>query len=83
VRKTIGEYAKEYLQSKGFNSVQWGDSMLLHEIAEYAELKHQAWKTEKQILDALDRSKFFWKSFIRIGNRDCRRYTIKKEYKLE
>jgi hypothetical protein len=40
LKKTIAEFAKEYLQSQGFDSVAWGDSMLLHEIAEYAGLKH-------------------------------------------
>lgn len=77
-RKTIGEFAKEYLESRGFDSVACGDSCLMHEIAEYAGLPHRSWRTEKQILDALDRSPLFQKYyFCGIRNRLCRHFVIR------
>lgn len=82
MKKTIAEYAKEYLQLQGFDSVAWGDSMLIHEIAEYVGLKHDGWKTEKNILAALDRSKLFEKKYFLGGFKQqklCRVYKIKGE----
>lgn len=77
-RKTIGELAKEYLEANGFDSVAYGDAHLLHEIAEYAGLPHRSWRTEKQILDALDRSPLFEKWYFRgYKNRPCRWYVLK------
>lgn len=77
-RKTIGEFAKEYLEAKGFDSVAYGDAYLLHEIAEYAGLPHRSWRTEKQVLDALDRSPLFEKWYFRgCKNRLCRRFVIR------
>lgn len=82
MRKTIAEYVKEYLQTNGFDSVAWGDSSLLHEIAEYAGLKHNGWKTENNVLAALDRSDLFEKHYFLGGFRQqrlCRVYKIKEE----
>lgn len=77
-RKTIGELAKEYMQSHDHTFVCYGDVYLLHEIAEYAGLGHRSWRTEKQVLDALDRSSLFEKRYFRgYRNRLCRSYVIK------
>lgn len=77
-RKTIGELAKEYLESQGFDSVSFGDSYLLHEIAEYAGIPHRSWRTERQILNALERSPLFEKYYFRgRRNRLCRMFVIK------
>lgn len=82
MRKTIGEYAKEYLISQGFNKVGYGDSGLLHEIADYANAKcaHNMWHTEVAILNALDRSPLFEKKYFIAGFRQqvlCRYFKIK------
>lgn len=53
MKKTIAQYAKEYLESKGFNAVGYGDSTLLHEIADYTGLKHNAWRTEKKCFSGI------------------------------
>ncbi|RPF49601.1 hypothetical protein EDD75_0419 [Thermodesulfitimonas autotrophica] len=77
-RKTIGEFAKEYLESQGMDSVAFGDSYLLHEIAEYAGIPHRSWQTERQILNALERSPLFEKYLFRgWGNRLYRMFVIK------
>jgi len=77
-RKTIGEYAKEYLETNGFDGVSWGDSYLLHDIAKYAGLPPRSWRTEKQVLDALDRSPLFSKYYFRgPQNRLCREFVLK------
>ena len=61
-RKTIAEYAKEYLEANGFDSVAHGDVYLLHE----------------KILDALDRSRLFEKRYFRgAKNRPCRWFVLK------
>lgn len=87
MRKTIAEYAKEYLISQGFDGVGYGDSALLHEIAEYAGLKHNAWKTENNVLAALDRSALFEKRYFRGGFKSgktiCRSYMIKNKEVFE
>ena len=78
-RKTIAEFAREYLVENGFDAVAWGDSRLLHEIAEYAGLPHRAWRTEKQVLDALDRSPLFEKRYFRgLRNRPCRWFVVRE-----
>lgn len=78
-RKTIGELAKEYMESRGYTFVCYGDACLLHEIAEYAGLGHRGWRTEKQVLDALDRSPLFEKRYFRgYRNRLWRSYHIIK-----
>jgi 2-methylisocitrate lyase-like PEP mutase family enzyme len=79
MRKTIAEHAKEYLESKGYNTVMWGDSALIHEIAELAGVKHNAWRTERNILNALDRSNLFEKHYFLAGfkqQRRCRYFKI-------
>jgi len=77
-RKTIGEHAKEYLEANGFDSVGWGDSHLLHDIAEHAGLPHRGWRTEKQVLDALERSPLFEKRYFRgLRNRLCRWFVLR------
>lgn len=81
-RKTIGEYAKEYLLFNGFDSVSWGDTYLLHEIAEYAGLLHRSWRTERQILNALERSPLFEKGYFRAyKGRLCRTFTVKTDFR--
>ncbi len=78
MRKTIGEHAKEYLKANGLDSVGWGDTYLLHDIAEHAGLSHRGWHTEKQVLDALDRSPLFEKHYFRgRRNRLCRWFVFK------
>ena len=80
-RKTIGELAWEYLKANGFPFVCRGDQHLLHEIAEYAGLGHRSWRTEKQVLDALDSCpRFFRKTYFRgPGNRVYRCYDLREE----
>lgn len=76
--KTIGEKAAEYLESKNFDGVMHGDCSLLHEIAEYCGIKHRSWKTEKQILDAIDRCNLFRKSYDYHRGRTIRSFFIIK-----
>lgn len=70
-RKTIAEHAYEHCKDRGHPGVGYGDSFLLHEIAEVAGIPHRSWRTERQILNALDRSKqsLFVKRFFRNGRR--------------
>lgn len=65
-RKTIGEIAAEYMRENGYTFVMHGDSHLLHEIAEAAGLPHRSWRTEEQVLNALDGSKAFVKTYVRL-----------------
>lgn len=77
-RKTIGEYAKEYLEANGFDGVCWGDAHLMHDIARYAGLPHRSWHTEKQVLGALERSPLFEKCYFRgPRNRLCRWFVLR------
>ena len=74
MRKTIAQKAAEYIKSIDGTGVMWGDSHLLHEIAEYCGLPHQSWKTELRVLNAIDRGHkgIFEKRFVRlwVGNRE-------------
>jgi hypothetical protein len=54
-QKTIGEKASEYLKSQNITQVGHGDCHLLHDIAAYCGIPHRSWRTEEQILNALDR----------------------------
>lgn len=54
-RKTIADHAAAHLRETNNPSVCYGDSFLLHEIAERAGLKHNGWHTERNILAALSR----------------------------
>jgi hypothetical protein len=66
-RKTIGEYAYEYLKANDHDGAMWGDAHLLHEIAEAAGRPHRSWRTEKAMLQALERSPLFVKGFVSLG----------------
>lgn len=56
IMKTIGEKAAEYLRSQNITQVGHGDCHLLHDIAAYCGIPHRSWRTEEQILNALDRN---------------------------
>lgn len=51
----VCEAAVAVLRETDNPAVMWGDAGLLHEIAERAGRPHNAWKTEKLILDTLSR----------------------------
>ncbi len=50
------EAAVEVLRETKNPAVMWGDSQLLHDIATKLGWKHDAWHTEKRVLDALTRN---------------------------
>jgi hypothetical protein len=56
MKKSVAAIAAEYLREKEFPAVMSGDSYLLHEIAERAGMGHDGWRTEKRVLDAIDRT---------------------------
>lgn len=66
--KTIAEHAYEYLKEQDFDWVMWGDAHQLHAIQERAGRPHRSWKTEKSVLQALERSPLFVKAFTQLGN---------------
>lgn len=68
-RKTIGAIALAYMRSKGYQFVMCGDAHILHEIADAAGIAHRSWITEKQIINAIDRSGLFVKLFINAAGR--------------
>ncbi len=47
------EAAVQILRETKNPAVMWGDAGLLHDIAERMGWPHDAWKTEKRVLDAL------------------------------
>lgn len=48
--------AAEYLRRQGWTSVGYGDSGLLHEIADQLGMPHEGPFTEKKVLDRIDRT---------------------------
>lgn len=75
MRQTIAQIAHQYLTSRGFESVGYGDAHLLHEIAEMAGMPHESWKTEARVLNALEGSPLFEKWFFRANHGLARRFT--------
>lgn len=73
-RKRICDCAVEILRETDNPAVGYGDSYLLHDIAERAGKPHRGWRTEKAILDALSRTpgilekRYFraWRNIARI-----------------
>ena len=65
----VWEAAVGVLRETGNDGVMHGDSSLLHMISERAGRGHKGWRTEKLILDALDRTPGpFTKRYTRVGN---------------
>lgn len=64
---TIAQAAHDHLTERGEDFVMWGDSRLLHEINARAGRPARSWRTEKYVLDALDRSPLFVKRYVRLG----------------
>lgn len=75
MRKTIGSYAAEYMKKNNIKMVCSRDSVLLHDIADYAGVPHEGLKTENRIANALDRSPLF-KKFITMAHRPLRCFTL-------
>jgi len=48
--------AAAHLRDTGNPGVISGDANLLHEIAEKLGWKHDSWRTEQRVLDAIDRT---------------------------
>ena len=76
---TIAQAAKDCLIANGFNRVAYGDAWLLHEIAEAAGMKHEAWLTEARVLNALDGSPLFEKSYFQAVRGKARVFTVLEE----
>jgi len=55
-RRTIAAAAVEHLRAHGHPAVGYGDSLLLHEIAEAAGIGHEGPRTERNVLAALERA---------------------------
>ncbi|HAK87666.1 MAG: hypothetical protein A2X55_09090 [Nitrospirae bacterium GWB2_47_37] len=55
-RRRICDCAEEVLRETDNPAVGFGDSGLLHRVAERAGLPHEAWKTEERVLNALSRT---------------------------
>jgi len=55
-RKRVCDAAVEVLRETKNEAVMWGDSGLLHLIAERAGIAHRAWETEDQIIAALSKT---------------------------
>lgn len=51
--KTLAQIAAEYLRETGNPAIGWGDSGLLHAVAERAGLPHESIFTEKKVLDRI------------------------------
>lgn len=54
--KTASQIAAEHLRASGNPAVGYGDAGLLHQIAELIGLPHEGQKTEKKVLDRIERS---------------------------
>jgi hypothetical protein len=77
--RRIADKAAEYLKSKGHEGTMYGDGWLLHEIAAFAGISPRGWKTEIQILNALDRAPdLFEKRYCKLPNgKRLRAYYLK------
>lgn len=54
--KTAAQFAAEHLRATGNPAIGYGDSGLLHQVAELIGLPHEGIKTEKKVLDRIERS---------------------------
>ena len=54
-RLRVCDAAMLVLKETNNDAVMWGDSVLLHQIAEKAGMPHDSWKTEEKVLNALSR----------------------------
>lgn len=87
-RKTIAQHMKDVLEKQGFDSVMWGDTILLDDCAELCThtnlMDIHPLNRHDRILSALDKSKLFKKSFIYVNGYNMyyglvRHFTIVKE----
>lgn len=79
--KNSAQIAHEFLSVNGHPSIGWGDTKLLHEIADQFGISHRGPITEKTVLDRIDRTHkgLFVKSFTSIprpGFSRLRRFTL-------
>jgi hypothetical protein len=56
MRKSAAAVAAEYLKSRGLDGIGHGDSVLLHEVADLIGVPHNGPKTERLVLNRIDRS---------------------------
>ena len=56
MKPTVAQVAAEHLRATDNHGVISGDSHLLHEIAEKLGWEHDAWRTEKRVLNAIERT---------------------------
>jgi hypothetical protein len=72
---SVASIAADHLRATNNPSVGWGDSHLLHEIAEKAGIESRGHRTEKAVLDAIDRSnkEQLVKRYFRYPERGCGR----------
>jgi hypothetical protein len=54
--KSAAQVAADYLRKTGNSGIGYGDSRLLHEVADLLGMKHEAFKTERKVLARIDRS---------------------------
>ena len=86
IGKDIGVIAVEHLKAEGFDSIMWGDCVLLDDIAQkYRKdlLELHPLERHPRMLSAMERSGLFEKFFIRLngkrGNNFVRCLKIKQE----
>jgi hypothetical protein len=65
-KQTIGQVAAKYLREHGHESVMWGDTIILHDIAEAAGLPQESSKTIRRVMNALDRSPELTKLYVKV-----------------
>lgn len=75
------EIAARHLRETGNPAIGWGDSMLLHEVADRPGLSHESPATERKVLDLIDRShrgvlEKRYHSFPQRGLRRCRQFWL-------
>lgn len=79
-RRTIAQVAAQHLRQHGHPAVGYGDTLLLHEIAAAAGLPPKSWRTEKNVLAALERAPhLFEKRYYRSRRGLARTYHLLPE----
>jgi hypothetical protein len=76
-KKTLAEHAVDHLRETGISGIMWGDVTLTHEILARANAPHRGPRSNRLLLNVLDKSPLFEKRLVRVGKRNLRSFELR------
>jgi hypothetical protein len=78
-KKTLAEHAVDHLREAGISGIMWGDVALTHEILARANVPHRGPRSNRLLLNVLDKSPLFEKRLVRVGKRNLRSFELREQ----